>query len=123
MNCLDYFSHVDIPKIKGTLGFSYVMNEKTDQDVLDRLDLHVEQHAPKYVRIVPNCLATFEEQEKNNRMYGKLVKGWGHPYFYQEKIFDTPKECYWGYFKPFWLHDNYVLPTEFLVKFSFRTSV
>jgi len=115
MNCLDYFSHVDIPPIKGTLGFSYVMNEKTDDFVLDRLQNMIDKYNPKYVRIVPNCLATKEVQEKNNELWGKVVSEWGKPYFFQEKVFDTPKECYWCYFKPFILHDGYVYPCSSVV--------
>jgi MoaA/NifB/PqqE/SkfB family radical SAM enzyme len=118
MNCLDYFSHVDIPKIKGTLGFSYVMNDKTDEFVLKRLDDMVKKYQPRYVRIVPNCLATYEQQEENNRKYGEQIKDWGSPYFYQEKVFSRPENCYWCYFKPFILHDGYVYPCSSVVLHS-----
>jgi len=89
MNCLDYVSDVDIPKIKGVLGFSYVMNEKTDVLVLS-----------------------------NNKIYGDKIAKWGAPYFYQEKIFDRPDHCYWCYFKPFILHDGFVYPCSSVVLHS-----
>jgi len=108
MNCLDYVGEVDLPRIQGTMGFSYVMNEKTDENVLNRLQEHVLQYKPAYVRIVPNCQSTYDEQEENNKKYSKIISEWGHPYFYQPKTFEQPKKCYWGYFKPFILHDGYV---------------
>jgi len=119
MNCLDYVSDVDIPKIKGgVLGFSYVMNEKTDVLVLSRLQHMVDKCNPEYVRIVPNCLATKERQEINNKIYGDKIAKWGAPYFYQEKIFDRPDHCYWCYFKPFILHDGFVYPCSSVVLHS-----
>lgn len=116
MNCLDYIPEIDLPKdIRGTLGFSYVMNEKTDADVLSRLDSYVKQHNPAYVRIVPNCQATNEEQEANNKRYSAMVAGWGTPYFYQAKHFSKPPRCYWGYMKPFLLHNEWVYPCSSVV--------
>jgi MoaA/NifB/PqqE/SkfB family radical SAM enzyme len=101
MNCLDYVDAIEVPRIQGTLGFSYVMNEKSDSKVMLRLFDFVERHKPAYVRIVPNCQATDVEQEHNNRELSELVKLWGPPYFYQAKIFQKPDKCYWGYLKPF----------------------
>lgn len=108
MNCLDYVESIEIPKIKGVLGFSYVMNEKTDHRVLDRLKRYTKIYKPAYVRIVPNCQTTHDDQEENNRVLSKKVTGWGPPFFYQAKHFSTPERCWWGYFKPFVLHDGWV---------------
>jgi MoaA/NifB/PqqE/SkfB family radical SAM enzyme len=108
MNCLDYVDSVDLPEFKGTLGFSYVMNSNTTQEVIGRLHELVLKYSPKYVRIVPNCQVSDEEQELNNILYSKTIAEWGEPYFYQAKVFQKPKNCYWGYFKPFFLHDGYV---------------
>ena len=116
MNCLDYVDNIDIPDFKGTLGFSYVMNDKTaESDVLYRLDNAVIKYNPKYVRIVPNCLATPEQQKINNKIYSEKVARWGKPYFYQVKEFNQPDHCYWCYFKPFILHDGYVYPCSSVV--------
>jgi len=116
MNCLDYVDSISIPYLNSaTLGFSYVMNDNTNSDVLERLNDHVLHYRPAYVRIVPNCQATDKEQEENNRKYKELVRSWGNPYFYQEKVFEQPKECFWGYFKPFLLHDGYVYPCSSVV--------
>jgi len=115
MNCLDYVGAVDIPKINGTLGFSYVMNVNTSDHVLTKLHEHVEKYNPKYVRIVTNCLTTDEEQIFNNKKYGARVKNWGPPYFYQPKEFQHSDNCWWCYFKPFLLHDGYVYPCSSVV--------
>ena len=115
MNCLDYLDSVDIPIIKGTLGFSYVMNNRTDPRILERLQSYVNFVNPEYVRIVPNCQATHEEQKENNRSLSSMVEQWGHPYFYQTKEFQKPDNCYWGYFKPFLLHDGFVYPCSSVV--------
>lgn len=118
MNCLDYVPDVDIPEIKGVLGFSYVMNERTDALVLAKMHRMIIRHKPEYVRVVPNCIATTEQQERNNALYSAGVKKWGFPYFYQAKIFDRPDYCYWCYFKPFVLHDGFVYPCSSVVLHS-----
>lgn len=115
MNCLDYVDHVDIPSVKGTLGFSYVWNEKTNDKVLSRLREHVQMNDPAYVRIVPNCQATYEEQEENNRVLSEKVMRMGSPYFYQAKSFSRPRRCWWCYWKPFLLHDGWVYPCSSVV--------
>jgi MoaA/NifB/PqqE/SkfB family radical SAM enzyme len=115
MNCLDYVPDIKIPEIKGTLGFSYVINDRTTYHTLYKVRDYANEHQAKYVRIVPNCQASFEEQDKNNRTLPKLARELGHLFFYQTKEFRRPKECYWGYFKPFILHDSYVYPCSSVV--------
>ena len=110
MNCLDYVPKVEIPELQKetVLGFSYVMNDNTSNEILARVKCHVLKYKPEYVRIVPNCQATDEEQEENNEYFSKLISSWGDPYFYQRKVFRRPEKCYWGYIKPFLLHDGFV---------------
>lgn len=110
MNCLDYVDNIKIPKLskKTTLGFSYVINDKTTDDTYKRINEYVKEYKPSYVRIVPNCQTTIEEQEINNKVYMEMVEKFGEPYFYQAKVFEKPRLCYWGYMKPFILHDGYV---------------
>lgn len=107
MNCLDYVDSIEIPDIKGTLGFSYVMNEKTDERVIDRLKRYTKVYHPRYVRIVPNCQASHKEQEENNKRFSKEIGEWGPPFFYQAKNFKSPQQCWWGYFKPYISHDGW----------------
>jgi hypothetical protein len=115
MNCLDYAEEVTVPQFSGTLGFSYVWNEKTTNQVLSNLKEHVWKYNPEYVRIVPNCQATHEEQEENNRTLSKTVGKMGDPYFYQAKSFSRPDRCLWCYWKPFLLHDGWIYPCSSVV--------
>jgi MoaA/NifB/PqqE/SkfB family radical SAM enzyme len=115
MNCLDYVDRIDVPKIQGTLGFSYVINDKTTIDIYERLRAYADKYAAKYIRIVPNCVATDAEQELHNQVYARKIAELGPPFFYQAKTFQQPKECYWCYFKPFFGHDGYVYPCSSVV--------
>uniref|UniRef100_A0A6M3K621 Uncharacterized protein n=1 Tax=viral metagenome TaxID=1070528 RepID=A0A6M3K621_9ZZZZ len=114
INSLEYIDEINIPKIKGTLGFSYVINEKTDWSK-SRIQDYVDKYKPAYVRIVPNCLATFDEHKINNENYSELIEKMGPPYFYQRKEFEQPKHCWWGYLKPFAHHDGWVYPCSSVV--------
>lgn len=115
MNCLDYVDDIELPEIKGTLGFSYVINDNTQAIIWERLKAYAEKYKPKYIRIVPNCQATEEQQIQNNIKYSQFVKALGTPFFYQEKNFIKPKNCWWGYFKPFLLHDGWIYPCSSVV--------
>lgn len=115
MNCLDYTDEIDLENVRKTLGFSYVLNDKTNSSVLARLHDHVEKYRPDYVRMIPNCQATHEEQRKNNSKYSNMVMSMGHPYFYQAKTFRRPQHCWWGYFKPFLLHDEWIYPCSSVI--------
>jgi len=115
MNSLDYVDEIKIPKVEGTLGFSYVWNEETNERSLFKLVEYTDKYKPAYVRIVPNCQATPEEQEKNNREYAEKVKEWHSPYFYQAKVFEKPERCWWCYLKPFLLHNEFVYPCSSVV--------
>lgn len=111
-NVLDYKDEIDIPQnFGGTLGFSYCWTEEvsTIEQLTKIKDIAIENNV-KYVRLVPNCLATKEEQEVNNQKLAKVAEIIGEPVFFQPKVFDTPKNCYWGYFKPFLYADEYVYP-------------
>lgn len=109
MNCLDYVDSIWIPDLpKTTIGFSYVINEKTSNELWERLHILAKKYNPAYVRIVPNCQSTWEQQIHNNSIYADMVSKWGDPYFYQIKEFGKSDKCWWGYFKPFVNHDNFV---------------
>jgi MoaA/NifB/PqqE/SkfB family radical SAM enzyme len=115
MNCLDYVDSISLPTIKGTLGFSYVINKNTNNDVFKKLGMYVKKHKPAYVRIVPDCQTTVERQIENNDYWSKMVYSWGEPYFYQAKMFSKPERCWWGHIKPFLLHDGFIYPCSSVV--------
>jgi len=111
-NVLDYKDKIEIPKnFKGTLGFSYVWAD--EQDHLPQLkrirDIAINNNVA-YVRLVPNCLATIEQQKKNNLFLADVAKAISPPVFFQKKEFKSPSNCYWGYVKPFLYCDEYVYP-------------
>jgi MoaA/NifB/PqqE/SkfB family radical SAM enzyme len=115
MNCLEYVQDISIPRFKGTLGFSFVLNSTINNEVLAKVKEYADKYKAKYVRLVPNCQATDEEQEENNRTYPKVAESMGEPFFYQVKSFQQPASCYWCYFKPFLLHDGYAYPCSSVV--------
>jgi MoaA/NifB/PqqE/SkfB family radical SAM enzyme len=109
LNSLDYVEDIEMPvNYKGTLGFSYVMNDMTDNKIIAKVMKYTKMYRPKYVRIVPNCQTSPEELDSTNKRLSKVVASWGAPFFYQMKTFHRPERCWWGYFKPFILHDGYV---------------
>lgn len=117
LNSLDYVETVEVPAFfKGTLGFSYVINEKTDIDVIPTiLRAYDRLYKPSYIRIVPNCQADDRTQQENNDKFSKIVGGWGAPFFYQRKEFGKPVRCWWGHFKPFVLHNGWAYPCSSVV--------
>lgn len=115
MNCLDYVKEINIPEFGGTLGFSYVLKGWQDIGTLEKIKKYAEDHKVKYVRLVPNCQATDEEQQENNEHLPTIADRMGEPFFYQKKEFKRPQKCYWCYFKPFLLHDGYVYPCSSVV--------
>lgn len=111
-NVLDYKDEIEIPKnFNGTLGFSYCWTDglSTEEQLLKIKTIALENNV-QYIRMVPNCLATKEELQKQHELLVPLVDKLGEPFFYQQKEFGTPNKCYWGYMKPFLYCDGYVYP-------------
>lgn len=99
LNSLDYVKDIEIPQIKGTLGFSYVWNQRTDPNMLERLSNYAEEYGADFVRVVPNCL-NIEEQ----KLYQDQIKPIIERYpklFFQQKEYKVPELCWIGYLKPF----------------------
>jgi organic radical activating enzyme len=116
LNSLDYIDDIEIPKnYRGTLGFSYVWNDKTIPGVFNRINQYINKYNPKYVRIVPDCQTSSEVLKERNEYLSNVVREWGSPYFYQAKSFAQPKRCWWGHFKPFLLHDSFIYPCSSVV--------
>lgn len=106
LNSLDYVDKIFIPKIQGTLGFSYVWNEKSTEETLDKIHRLKIKHNAEYVRVVPNCLSVKDQQEFKKRT-AVLVKQYPG-FFAQSKPYSVPKRCWWGYLKPFLNADGYI---------------
>jgi len=99
LNSLDYVESIDVPAIKGTLGFSYVWNQKTNTDMLDRLSRYAEKYRAEFVRVVPNCLNIEEQKLYQDEIRPLIAK---YPkLFFQQKQYKVPGRCWFGYLKPF----------------------
>lgn len=115
MNSLKYVDHIDIPEIKGTLGFSFVWNNETELSKFEKVRDYVREYNPKYVRLVTDCLASDKDQKRISLHLSQIASELGSPYMFQPKTYQTPKECWWGYFKPFLLHNGWVYPCSSVV--------
>jgi len=108
LNSLDYLNDIDLDGLPPgpTLGFSYVLNNRTTADILDRVARYAEKHDAAYVRIVPDCLAP-PDQIAQVRTDLKL----DYPRFYiQAKTMGplTPvAPCRMGYLKPYLSTDGF----------------
>jgi MoaA/NifB/PqqE/SkfB family radical SAM enzyme len=111
-NVFDYTGEIEIPEgFTGTLGFSYVWTSGlSTTTILEQIKEIALKNNVKYIRLVPNCIATKEEQERNNEFLAQIAEQIGEPLFFQPKEFNIPSNCYWGYLKPFLYADGYVYP-------------
>ena len=115
MNTLDMVEQIEIPEIRGVMGFSYVWNDQTTLKDFEKVQAYVDRYRPKYVRVLPDCQTTPDIQKKNNVWLSRLVGLIGPPYFFHEKEFKQVRSCYWCYFKPFLYYDGYVYPCNSVV--------
>jgi MoaA/NifB/PqqE/SkfB family radical SAM enzyme len=102
---------IDLPKIKGVLGFSYVWNEFSTEQKLEKIAQLAERYGVRFVRIVPNCLNVEEQArfkqtvnahiENINKKFGKEVL------FFQTKDYSVHPNCYIGWLKPYLNCDGY----------------
>lgn len=106
LNSLDYIPTLVIPNIMGTLGFSYVINDKSTGDTARRIKALIDKHHPAYVRIVPNCLS-MESIIQCLEIAKKTGLSDLDRTFLQAKKYHVPKNCHIGYLKPFLAPDGY----------------
>ena len=104
LNSLDYVEEVDVPHITWTLGFSYVWNEKSNEDRLQKISEYVEKYWAEFVRIVPNCLTA--ETKEQCRIEVEPLLGKYPKMFFQAKEHNVPEKCWIGYVKPFIASDG-----------------
>lgn len=111
-NVYDYKHLIEVPTgYTGTLGFSYVWTKGlSSYEQLLEIKQIAQDNNVQYIRLVPNCIATKEEQVINNMMLTEMADAIGKPVFFQRKEFETPPQCYWGYLKPFLYADGFVYP-------------
>jgi hypothetical protein len=88
------------------LGFSYVVNPKSNASTIGKILAKAEKYEVEYLRVVPNCLTTesMEASKRQAQSLGLLE----HPkVFWQQKRYDVPHHCRIGYLKPYLNADGY----------------
>ena len=109
MNGLDYGFKPDLPKIRGTLGLSYVWNQFSNSNMMAKILMYKKESNAEYVRIVPDCLSVLAQEEFRETIAPKIEKMYGkHGFFAQSKPYSVPDRCWWGYLKPFLNADGYI---------------
>lgn len=106
LNSLDYVNEIDIPEIKGTLGFSYVWTDISTEERLHQIAHYAKKYNASYVRIVPNCLNAGEREALRYAVKSFIDKFPGM--FLQEKSTGVHQRCWIGYIKPFINSDGWV---------------
>jgi len=109
LSCFDVGMDIDVPTIKGTLGFSYVWHDGSKLEVLDKIYEYAKKYDTEYVRIVPDCLV-YEKQMQHRDTVNRLIKekGYSDELFVQTKAYDIHDKCYIGYLKPCLYSDGYL---------------
>lgn len=102
LNCLDYVGDIEL-RIPGhiTLGFSYVLNDRTTQATIDKVKSYSDRHGAEYVRIVPDCVDLSVSRSFDL----------DHPTFYAQtktrRSLTPIAPCRMGYLKPYLNSDGY----------------
>jgi len=103
LNGLDYLPDVNLDGLPPCLmlGFSYVINEHTTQETIDKVGQYAEKYHARYVRIVPDCLDLDREWDFDV----------SHPSFYVQTKTSGPLKpvapCRMGYLKPYLNSDGF----------------
>lgn len=115
-NTYDYRDDIDIPQFASpTLGFSYIVNDRTTRKTLNKIKEVAIEKAAKYVRLLPDCNLPTEELEKQHKTIKNLVLELGDPFFHQYKTHRRPAECYLGRVHPVLYCDGQIYPCDSVV--------
>ena len=106
LNAFDLVNRIDIPPVKGTLGYSYVVHDGTSKDAVVKIRAQIQSRPPAYFRILNNCLTT-ETMEQGRKIAAELGLILFDNSFFQTKIYDVPHHCQIGYLKPFLAPDGF----------------
>jgi MoaA/NifB/PqqE/SkfB family radical SAM enzyme len=107
LDCMDDI-YLNIPN-NVVLGFSYVWNELSSKDKLEKVKSYKEKHNAAYARIVPDCrnVKFIEDYREKIMPLINDIEGM-NGIFFQEKEYVPPSRCWMGYLKPFINSDGYV---------------
>lgn len=105
-NAIEYATRIS-PKV--TIGFSYVIHEKTTSTTARDIQHLIDVARPTYLRLVPDCLTGKSMRRakiKAYKWFGDLIAD--GKAFFQTKDARVPEKCYIGYLKPFLNSDGWV---------------
>jgi len=118
LNFIDQINRkVEIPNIKGTLGFSYVWNDSSTEEKINQIYHYFKDNNVKYIRVVPDCLDFRKQSELLNQVkktifnhIEKIVDNeeFINKIFLQTKSYEVYPHCYIGRLKPYIYTDGYV---------------
>lgn len=111
LNCLDYVGNIDLDidtLYRPTLGFSYVWNEYSTKEMIDKLKIYKNKYKAKYVRVVPDCRNVKFIEEYREKIMPLIEESGIDGAFFQQKEYIPPERCWAGYIKPFVNADGYI---------------
>ena len=111
-------NNLDLPKITGVLGFSYIVSGETKETLtknIGKINILVEKYKPEYVRVLSDCAIPNEKIIKTQELIKSVLTDYSDTFFQQYKLPETPKRCYLGYLHPVLYCDGYVYPCDSIV--------
>ena len=116
INSLEYGGIINIPKLNNvTLGFSYIVTEKTNNNMLKKIKDLAIKNKVDYIRLLPDCAQSQEKILEGHKKVGEIAKKLGSPFFHQYKLPSCPDNCFLGYFHPVLYCDGNIYPCDSLV--------
>ena len=105
LNSLDYVKQLELELPEDLdVGLSYVWNEKTDDEVLYKVELLANRLKVNFVRVVPDC-SDIEKQKEYDTIIKETIKD-KDKFFYQNKDRSLPEYCAVGLIKPYLCPDG-----------------
>jgi len=104
---------------KEQLGLSYIINTKTNEDIIKRIGEIATQYDVKFVRLAPDCLGddaltikdkwndVIQKYNVDNKIFLKEIN---------DNYFAFPDGCYVGLVRPYWTHSGVYICSSHVLK-------
>lgn len=118
---LDFINDISLIDIKSfdkkKLSFSYIVNEKTNDEILNTLLEINKKFNPKFIRIAPDCLKedSIDIKERLKEFIDKID---GNIFIKEinDNFLPYDKGCYVGLIRPYWNHKGVFICTSHVLK-------
>jgi len=109
------FDNIDSSK----LGLSYIINTKTNEEIIKRISEIALQYNVKFVRLAPDCLGddaltikdkwndVIQKYNSDNKIFLKEIN---------DNYFAFPDGCYVGLVRPYWTHSGVYICSSHVLK-------